>query len=226
MFLAGPNSFPDPRFRSPNPRTRIARPTAGGPSERGLLARLRAQRPAPSAVKRTRPSSPRRPKGRFADYTADMTFLEHVCRALGDAGVDYAVVGGQAVALHGVVRGTIDVDVALRWSSSMLSRAEAALRGIGLVSQLPLTAAEVFEHRDDYVADRNLAAWSFHDPSAPLRQVDIVIAYDLAGKRTERIELDDGTACVLAIGDLIDMKRRTGRAQDVADVEALRKQIE
>jgi len=152
-----------------------------------------------------------------------MTFLECVCRALGDAGVDYAIVGGQAVALHGVVRGTIDVDVALRWSSSMLSRAEAALRGIRLVSQLPLTAAEVFEHRDDYVANRNLVAWNFYDPDSPLRQVDIVIAYDLAGKRTERLELDHGTASVLAIGDLIDMKVQSGRAQDIADVEALRK---
>lgn len=153
-----------------------------------------------------------------------MTFLECVCRALGDADVDYAVVGGQAVALHGVVRGTIDVDVALRWSSSMLARAEAALRGIGLVSQLPLTAADVFEHRDDYVANRNLVAWNFHDPNAPLRQVDVVIAYDLAGKQTEHVELAGGTARVLAVGDLIEMKRRSGRTQDLADVEALRKQ--
>lgn len=155
-----------------------------------------------------------------------MTFLESVCRALGDAGVDYAVVGGQAVALHGVVRGTIDVDVALRWSWPMLSRAEAALQSIGLVSQLPLTAAEVFERRDDYVANRNRAAWNFLDPDAPLRQVDIIIAYDLAGKRTEQVELNDGTVRVLAIEDLIDMKRRSGRAQDIVDVEALRKQSE
>ena len=155
-----------------------------------------------------------------------MTFLERVCRALGDADVDYAVVGGQAVALHGVVRGTIDVDVALRWSLPMLRRAEAALRGIGLVSQLPLTATEVFEHRDDYVANRNLVAWNFHDPDAPLRQVDLIIAYDLAGKQTQQVELEEGAVRVLGIDDLIDMKRRSGRAQDVADVEALSKQAE
>ena len=155
-----------------------------------------------------------------------MTFLETVCRALEEADVDYAVVGGQAVALHGAVRGTIDVDVALRWSAQMLARAEAALRRIGLVSQLPLTAADVFEHRDRYVAERNLLAWNFHDPNAPLRQVDILIAYDLAGKRLQRIELGAGAVNVLALGDLIEMKRRSGRAQDLADVEALRKQAE
>lgn len=155
-----------------------------------------------------------------------MTFLETVCQALEEAGVDYAVVGGQAVALHGVVRGTIDVDVALRWSAQMLARAEVALRRIGLVSQLPLTAADVFEHRDHYVAERNLLAWNFHDPNAPLRQVDILIAYDLAGKRLRRIELGAGAVNVLGLDDLIDMKRGSGRAQDLADVEALRKQAE
>lgn len=155
-----------------------------------------------------------------------MTFLETVCQALEDADVDYAVVGGQAVALHGVVRGTIDVDVALRWSAQMLAQAEVALQRIGLVSQLPLTSADVFEHRDHYVAERNLLAWNFYDPNAPLRQVDILIAYDLAGKRLQRIELGAGAVNVLAIGDLIDMKRRSGRAQDLADVEALRKQAE
>ena len=155
-----------------------------------------------------------------------MTFLERVCRALDDADVDYAVVGGQAVALHGVVRGTVDVDVALRWSSLMLERAEKALLGIGLASQLPLTAADVFKHRDDYIANRNLVAWNFYDPNAPMCQVDIIIAYDLAGKRTQRIGLDADTACVLSVPDLIDMKRRSGRPQDLADVEALRKHVE
>ncbi len=155
-----------------------------------------------------------------------MTFLERVCRAFDDADVDYAIVGGQAVALHGVVRGTVDVEVALRWSSLMLERAEKALLGIGLMSQLPLTAADVFKHRDDYVANRNLVAWSFHDPSAPMCQVDVIITYDLAGKRTQRIGLDADTARVLSVPDLIDMKRRSGRPQDLADVEALRKHIE
>ena len=57
-------------------------------------------------------------------------------------------------------------------------------------------------------------------------QVDIVIAYDLVGKRTERIGLDAATASALSVPDLIDMKRRSGRSQDLADVEALRKRIE
>ena len=53
-----------------------------------------------------------------------MTFLERVCTALKEAGVPYAVVGGHAVALHGAVRGT--VDVALAWGEEAVAKPEDA----------------------------------------------------------------------------------------------------
>ncbi len=152
-----------------------------------------------------------------------MTVLEKVCGALRDAGVRYAVVGGYAVALHGAVRGTLDIDVALHWSRANLLRAETALQGLGLVSRLPVTGNEVYDFRDEYIANRGLVAWSFHNPGDPLEQVDIVIAYDLAGKRTLRVDLGSGTVQVLCIDDLIEMKRNSGRAQDVEDAAALEK---
>ena len=152
-----------------------------------------------------------------------MTVLEKVCGALREAGVRYAVVGGYAVALHGAVRGTLDIDVALHWSRANLLRAETALQGLGLVSRLPVTGNEVYDFRDEYIANRGLVAWSFHNPGDPLEQVDIVIAYDLAGKRTLRVDLGSGTVQVLCIDDLIEMKRNSGRAQDLEDAAALEK---
>lgn len=150
-----------------------------------------------------------------------MTFLERVCAALEEAGVPYAVVGGHAVALHGAVRGTVDVDIALDWSEEAVAKAEAALQSLGLVSQLPLTAADVFRHRDRYVAERNLPAWHFHNPAAPLEQVDVLIAYDLAGKAAQRVGTPGGTVAVLSAADLIAMKRASGRRQDLEDAAAL-----
>ena len=152
-----------------------------------------------------------------------MTVLERVCGALRDAGVRYAVVGGYAVALHGAVRGTLDIDVALHWSRTNLLRAETALQGTGLVSRLPVTGNEVYDFRDEYIANRGLVAWSFHNPGDPLEQVDIVIAYDLAGKRTLRVDLGSGPVQVLSIDDLIEMKRNSGRPQDLEDAAALEK---
>ena len=150
-----------------------------------------------------------------------MSFLEKICTALREAGVRYAIAGGYAVALHGVVRGTIDVDLVLRWTEQTLIRAEAALNGIGLVSRLPVSAREVFAFRDEYVKNRNLIAWNFYNPDDPLEQVDIIITCDLTGKRTRRVQLPSGPVQVLSVRDLIDMKRTSGRPQDVEDIRAL-----
>ena len=152
-----------------------------------------------------------------------MTYLERICRALDEAGVHYALVGGYAVALHGAPRGTIDIDVALRWSLDELTRAEQALNGAGLVSRLPVNAQDIHSFRDEYIENRNLIAWNFHNPDNPVEQVDIIIAYDLTGKTTQPVELSTITVRVLSIDDLIEMKRGSGRAQDLEDAAALEK---
>lgn len=150
-----------------------------------------------------------------------MTFLERVCNALGDAGVRYAIVGGHAVALHGAVRGTLDIDIAVRFTRKTLRDAESSLRHLGLTSRLPVCADEVFNFREEYLANRSLVAWNFYNPGDLSEQVDIVLAYDLKGKRTKRIKVGESELRVLSIADLIAMKRESGRPQDLADAEAL-----
>lgn len=152
-----------------------------------------------------------------------MTFLSRVSNALDGAGVHYALVGGYAVALHGAVRGTVDIDLVLRWTLRDLEAAETALTSLGLVSRLPVTAVSVFGFRDEYIRNRNLIAWNFYNPQDPSEQLDIVISEDLKGKRRIRVETMDGPVQVLSRKDLIAMKRASGRPQDLADVEALEK---
>ena len=150
-----------------------------------------------------------------------MPFLSQVCGSLVEAGVRYAVVGGYAVALHGAVRGTVDVDVALLWNLKSLRLAAGALEKIGLVSRLPVGFEEVFRFRDEYVRNRNLVAWNFYNPHDPTRQVDIVITYDLKGKRRKRVNTAEGPVHILSRHDLIAMKRASGRPQDHEDADAL-----
>lgn len=152
-----------------------------------------------------------------------MSFLTRVGTALDSAGVRYALVGGFAVALHGAVRGTVDVDVILAWDARSLRAAEKALQAMGLVSRLPITADEVFRFRDEYIRNRNLIAWNFYNPQDLTEQLDIVISTDLKGKKVQEIETTDGTVRVLGKKDLIEMKRASGRPQDLADIEALEK---
>jgi len=150
-----------------------------------------------------------------------MLFVEKVCQSLAAHGVRYALVGGYAVALHGAVRGTMDVDVVIDWTLKALRKTAMALNSLGLVSRLPLRADDVFAYRDEYVKNRNLIAWNFHHPADASQQVDVIITFDLRGRRRHRIPAASGPLFLLTVEDLLDMKKASGRPQDLADVEAL-----
>ena len=92
---------------------------------------------------------------------------------------------------------------------------------MGLVSRLPITADNIFDFRKEYIENRNLTEWNFYNPNDLSIQVDIIITYDLKGKRTKRIQLADGPIQVLDLRELIKMKRESARPQDVEDVRAL-----
>jgi hypothetical protein len=152
-----------------------------------------------------------------------MIFIEKVCQSLSAHRVRYAVVGGYAVALHGAVRGTMDVDIAVNWTLRSLRNTEKALNAIGLVSRIPITATEVFQFRDEYINNRNLVAWNFYNPNDLSELVDIIINFDLSGKPRKRLATTLGPIQVLELNSLIEMKRQSGRAQDLEDAKALEK---
>lgn len=148
-------------------------------------------------------------------------FINKVCNALNAAKIPYAVVGGYAVALHGAVRGTIDIDIAINWTLENLQTVEMTLKAIGLVSLLPIDANSVFQFRNEYIENRNLIAWNFYDPINPVNQVDIIINYDLKNAQTKVISNYLGKIKILSQKDLIAMKKKSGRPQDLEDVKAL-----
>ena len=148
-------------------------------------------------------------------------FIHEVCKALQQAKIPYAVVGGYAVAFHGAIRGTVDVDIVVNWSLKNLYNVEKVLKEIGLVSLIPINADNLFQFREEYIQNRNLVAWNFYDPINPLNQVDIIITYDLKNGHTTTFQTFFGEIKVLSLKDLIAMKKASGRAQDLEDVKAL-----
>ena len=148
-------------------------------------------------------------------------FLLRVTGSLTKARVPYALVGGYAVALHGAVRGTVDIDLVLRLEEKQFVRAERALKSIGLESRLPVTAQEVYRFREEYLRNRNLIAWSFVNPSCPSELVDIVLTHDLSTMKTQTMRVQGRQIRVVALDDLIRMKQMSGRLQDQEDIRAL-----
>lgn len=150
-------------------------------------------------------------------------FWQTVIKALENAHVPYALVGGYAVALHGAVRGTVDIDIIIKISKKHFIALESAMKSIGLTSRLPITAEDVFTYRDEYIQNRNLKAWTFVNFNRPSEIVDCIITHDLSTMKIKKIRTATGTVPVISLEDLIKMKEAAGRPQDIEDVKALRK---
>jgi hypothetical protein len=137
----------------------------------------------------------------------------------------YAVVGGYALALHGLVRATMDVDFVLNLKQDDFELAEKALGQIGIQSRLPIRADEIFKMRKEYIANRNLIAWSFVDYKNPSRQVDIIITKDLKNLDLEKISVGGRKITVATLKELLKMKKESGRPQDLIDVKNIQERI-
>ncbi len=148
-------------------------------------------------------------------------FLIRITQAFEKAKLPYALVGGYAVALHGAVRGTIDVDIIISLKLQDFEKAEDILTSIHLQPKLPIHASELFKHRKAYMDANNLIAWSFINPHNPMECVDIIITEDLIGKQIVRKQVGSHSIQVLSKNDLITMKKKASRVQDLEDIKAL-----
>ncbi len=156
-----------------------------------------------------------------------MAIFEPLFKALNDAGVRYVVVGGLAVVLHGHPRMTVDVDLVVDLDEDHALRAIDTLVGIGLRPRVPVNPRDFADPavREGWIRDRGMQVFSMHDPSNPLRAVDLFVdnplPFEELWSRSNEFELRDTTVRVASIPDLIRMKRLAGRSQDQDDIEKL-----
>ncbi len=115
----------------------------------------------------------------------------------------------------------LDIDVVIESSLAAFESAEEALHSLGLSPYLPLTAKYVFEHRDELQRERNLTAWSFVNHSNPIEIVDIIIVHELQAIEVEEKVVAGVAIQVVSLESLAEMKRQTGRRQDISDADAL-----
>jgi hypothetical protein len=154
-------------------------------------------------------------------------FIRDLLRALADAAVPYCVVGGVAVNLHGVPRMTYDVDLVVPTTVEALGAVDAVLVRLGLQCRLPINLVALADDalRGEYRDERNLIAVTYTDPRDPLREVDILVSPPVAPidlvVRAITLQLDDIPVRIVSLPDLIELKRSTGRAQDLADLTHL-----
>lgn len=127
--------------------------------------------------------------------------------------VEYLLVGGQAVALHGVPRFTKDADLWLRDTSENIERAKRALDAFGAPAD---TLRALGEARDLDVV------WMGHPP-ARIDLMKQIPGGDFEAAYRARSTFDVAGVAVSCVSkvDLIAQKRASGRAQDLVDAANL-----
>lgn len=139
--------------------------------------------------------------------------------ALDEEGAEYLLVGAHALAVHGIVRATSDVDLLVRPTGPNSHRVFVALTQFG---------APVLSHGvdDAYFAVEGRV----YQLGLPPRRIDIMssisgVSADEAFSSAVTVEIAGSKRLVLSSEALLKNKRATGRAKDLADVvrlEALR----
>lgn len=150
-------------------------------------------------------------------------FLFEVIDSLEKNKIKYALVGGYALALHGVVRATIDVDLVVQINKTQLKLVETAMSMIGLQSRLPINAEDIFNFREEYIKNRNMIAWSFVDYTDPAKVVDIIITENLKEFKVKKVSVKGRKISLASLDDLLRMKTGTGRQKDALDVESIKR---
>ncbi len=141
--------------------------------------------------------------------------FQELLAALHEAGVRFLVVGAHAMAVHGVPRATGDLDVWIAPDASNAERAWSAVVAFGA----PLRAMGVT--RDDFGRPDQVV-----QIGVPPRRIDILtsisgVAFDEAWP--DRVTHDVAGLPIPFLGRelLVRNKRASGRAKDLADLEAL-----
>ena len=138
-----------------------------------------------------------------------------VLTELSDAGAEFVVLGGHAVAFHGHPRATKDIDILVRAQPDNAKRVYRALAAFGA----PLQSFEV--------SDADFASYDgVLQIGLPPRRIDILnradgITFDEAISEGASIELDGRVIPVIVLAALLKNKRAAGRPQALADVLAL-----
>lgn len=155
-----------------------------------------------------------------------MLFLDFF-RELNERQLDYVVIGGVALVMHGVVRMTVDLDLMVALERGNLQKLIDAMAALGYRPRVPEPATALLdpEKRRDWREQKNMEVFSFYAPDNPLALIDIMIHEPIAYRQIQQhavsMALGFVRVPVASVDDLIALKRISARPQDLEDIKAL-----
>lgn len=154
---------------------------------------------------------------RLIDFPKDFA---DVLTELTDAGAEFVLVGGYAVAFHGHSRATKDIDLLVRPTRENATKVFNGLRAFGA----PLDSLNVTE--DDLAGYDGVVQLG-----SPPNRIDILmkvsgVTFDETLEDSAEFQLDGRKIKVIGLKALLKNKRAAARDQDLLDVKALERNRE
>jgi hypothetical protein len=135
--------------------------------------------------------------------------LERIAQNLGNAGIPYMVIGGQAVLLYGEPRLTKDIDITLGVD---LTRLQDVLSAVSAMRLTPLVDPAIFT--------RETMVLPCSDPETGIR-VDMIFSFSpyeqLAISRANIVRIGKADVHFASLEDLLVHKLIAGRPRDLED---------
>lgn len=156
-----------------------------------------------------------------------MNLYKKIFTELSEADVNYLIVGGVAVNLHGYTRFTGDIDILITLDEANLKKLDNLMSKLGYVERLPIKIHELRDKNKvkQYLHDKGMRAFTYIAGPESRLDLDILVEesleFDTYFKNKCEIEVWDLILPVVSIDDLIGMKRMAGRDQDLIDLKML-----
>jgi hypothetical protein len=143
--------------------------------------------------------------------------------------IRYLVAGGVAVNLYGIERATGDIDIVVHLERHNLEKFVEVMKELGFKPKIPVKLEYLCskEMRDKWVREKGMKVFSVYDPQNPYFLLDVFVEepfdFDKVYEERKNIRAGNVRIPLVPIKRLIEMKKKVGRPQDIADVYYLRK---
>lgn len=142
--------------------------------------------------------------------------------------VKYVLVGGIAFNLLGGSRNTLDLDILVEMTDKNLLKVVNILKKSGYSVKQSVDPIGIADSktRQDWIKNKHMKAFNFYKGDKTYEEVDIIIDspvdFKEADKDALKINLQGLNLIVISPKKFIKMKKFSGRAKDLRDIEDLK----
>lgn len=143
--------------------------------------------------------------------------------------VDYLLIGGLAVSLHGVERATMDVDITVAMNPDNLAALIETAKELKLSPVLPVSLESLRDLKllRQWHEERHLEAFALRSADLAGVTVDVLlfppVGFSGMASRAAVFRVANTDIQVVSIDDLIALKQAVGRPIDITDIEHLQR---